>query len=600
MLQGLRVRGVARTALAAGGVAAAAAVVAFAPPARDAHAVGPPLTRQDVIDLVGRCVQYAKRVGGKPKLTIAVVDAEGNSLGVFRTAGSTGDTAVALAKAGTGAYFSSDFGSFTTRTAAFIIQDHFPPGVRFVPGGPLYGVQFSSLASSDVNPVAFPTVASPETRVRGDLGGIGLYKNDRRVGGLGVDDGRIGSRVGLPPSALTNCRDKYRITFGRLERGRRMERVVHAAARGYLPSRGKRAGTITVDGIRLEYRKPVALGRAKPRPLSFPDDPADFDPDVHDGVFEPGLGPRDAAGIASRFTALTIDPPPGSSPAAQSFTGQTPVAFPIRGGTDGLLSEADVRRILWQGAQRANVTRAAIRRPVGRVMECWVSVVDTRGEVLGVFRFRDDATLFSYDVSVQKARTAAFFSDQNAAFSTRALGLMAQRFYPAGQQGKARGPLYQLQDGLSVAQLAGSFGPNPGRELLRIRNGITIFPGGVPLYRGGALVGGVGVSGDGVDQDDVVADYAARGYGAPKPIRCDRLGRPQLRSALQRAMTRLAADAPPDPGPGTCDPGDLPALGLSFFHARLNRVVARLRLIDFSQRPPYVKYPRHPGPVTIR
>ncbi|MGH7186778.1 MAG: heme-binding protein, partial [Pseudomonadota bacterium] len=38
-----------------------------------------------------------------------------------------------------------------------------------------------------------------------------------------------------------------------------------------------------------------------------------------------------------------------------------------------------------------------------------------------------------------------------------------------------------------------------------LANGLQIFPGGVPIYRGGQLVGGIGVSGDGVDQDDLVA-----------------------------------------------------------------------------------------------
>jgi hypothetical protein len=38
-----------------------------------------------------------------------------------------------------------------------------------------------------------------------------------------------------------------------------------------------------------------------------------------------------------------------------------------------------------------------------------------------------------------------------------------------------------------------------------LANGIQIFPGSVPIYRGSQLVGGIGVSGDGVDQDDMVA-----------------------------------------------------------------------------------------------
>jgi hypothetical protein len=36
-------------------------------------------------------------------------------------------------------------------------------------------------------------------------------------------------------------------------------------------------------------------------------------------------------------------------------------------------------------------------------------------------------------------------------------------------------------------------------------NGIQIFPGSVPIYRGSVLVGAIGVSGDGIDQDDMVA-----------------------------------------------------------------------------------------------
>jgi len=40
---------------------------------------------------------------------------------------------------------------------------------------------------------------------------------------------------------------------------------------------------------------------------------------------------------------------------------------------------------------------------------------------------------------------------------------------------------------------------------VRAANGIQIFAGGVPIYRGATLVGGVGVSGDGVDQDDMIA-----------------------------------------------------------------------------------------------
>ena len=54
------------------------------------------------------------------------------------------------------------------------------------------------------------------------------------------------------------------------------------------------------------------------------------------------------------------------------------------------------------------------------------------------------------------------------------------------------------------------------RRLLRPppQNGLQIFAGGVPIFRGQTVVGAIGVSGDGIDQDDMVAflglDRAAR------------------------------------------------------------------------------------------
>ena len=39
----------------------------------------------------------------------------------------------------------------------------------------------------------------------------------------------------------------------------------------------------------------------------------------------------------------------------------------------------------------------------------------------------------------------------------------------------------------------------------RIRNGLTLFAGGVPIYRGNQLVGAIAASGDGDDQSDMIA-----------------------------------------------------------------------------------------------
>src|SRR5262245_64819850 len=58
----------------------------------------------------------------------------------------------ALSKGGTAAFFSTQGNAFTTRTAGFIIQQHFPPGIANTSSGPLFGVQFSQLPCSDVIP----------------------------------------------------------------------------------------------------------------------------------------------------------------------------------------------------------------------------------------------------------------------------------------------------------------------------------------------------------------------------------------------------------------------------------------------------------------
>jgi uncharacterized protein GlcG (DUF336 family) len=582
-----------RRALIGAAAVVAAGAALLAPPPVDA--AGSPLTPAEVTDLVSRCVAYARRAPGSPALAIAVVDVEGNSLGVFRMTGSPVEAVgAALAKAGTGAYFSSDEQTFSTRTAAFIVQDHFPPGVRFQPGGPLYGVEFSSFATSDVNRVFYPpfpparALEEVETRVRGDLGGLGLYKDGKRVGGLGIDDGNPRRRLSLPPRVFPggDCADDYRLTFRNVERGRVLEEIAFAAARGRLAPPSIRSDKLLVGGIRLPYARLTSLP-----PIAAPT----VVPGV-DGDWDADYPLRDATFMPTRFAAFTLDPPAGV-PDGASFRGQVPLAFPITAASDGSLTEGEVRRILWQGARQANETRAAIRRPIGLAMQCWIAVVDARGDVLGAFRFGEDATLFSYDVAVQKARTALFFSSEKAAFSTRGVGLFAQGFYPAGQQQRGRGPLFQLQDGITVGLLGGVFGaPVAPAELAKIRNGITIFPGGVPLYRGGELIGGVGVSGDGVDQDDIVADLASRGFGAPREIRCDDLRGAELKNALRGALERLLAAAPPDTG--LCD--TIPNKALTFFHARLADARRTLARAELDVGPSYVKHPRHPGPVTIR
>ena len=72
----------------------------------------------------------------------------------------------------------------------------------------------------------------------------------------------------------------------------------------------------------------------------------------------------------------------------------------------------------------------------------------------------------------------------------------------------------------------------PGQN--RLQNGIQIFSGAVPVYRGNQQVGAIGISGDGIDQDDMIAFLGLYNGGqrvgsigeAPMAIRADTLVAP--------------------------------------------------------------------------
>ncbi|MDP9186393.1 MAG: heme-binding protein, partial [Verrucomicrobiota bacterium] len=104
-----------------------------------------PLTVADVHTIINQAVTRAVRIS--PNSVIAVVDREGYVLGVWVVRGGAatpGEIATAVSKAGTAAYLSSNQNAFTSRTAGFIIQQHFPPGVSNTAPGPLVGVGLSN------------------------------------------------------------------------------------------------------------------------------------------------------------------------------------------------------------------------------------------------------------------------------------------------------------------------------------------------------------------------------------------------------------------------------------------------------------------------
>ncbi len=503
------------------------------------------------------------------KVTISVVDSEGNALGTFAMTGAAVTTrvggnagcvptgcatlplrcglegvcvpacAASLAKAVTGSFLSSRGHAFSTRTASFIVQEHFPPGVNFQGSGPLFGVQFSQLLCSDVN-------ARSALGLSADPGGLPLYKNGVKVGGVGIEgDGRyvLAESPALSPAE---------------------EIIALAATRNFAAPDEITGDKIIVNGIRFPYVK-----AATPPARTV----LAFGSLAGTTVTCLGLSPAVArASLPSEFVTATL----GDAPAGRINTRLFPAgAASFTSSVD--LSAAEVTRLLVQAAKQAFLTRAAIRQPLNSAAEVNITVCDADGKILGIFSTAD-APLFGFDVSAQKARSAAFFSHADAAnrlrnagfgafvnaseqdglrltgsqaFSDRAIGFLARPFYPDGIDRTPNGPysvpianfspfnlglqlsliqqpffenlLMFIDNGNVAAGTDALTKPCPSAGLGSLANGLQIFPGSVPLYKNGKLVGAIGISGDGVDQDDLISAMGSTGFEAPENLRTDQV-----------------------------------------------------------------------------
>jgi uncharacterized protein GlcG (DUF336 family) len=568
----------------------------------EAHARGVNATLA-VVDRVGN-VLAVYRMGAtaaRSVLIASAVDSSGNPIlhsgldGIRLPAptllGFNLDAQAAIAKAVTGAYLSSQGNAFSTRTASQIIQEHFNVGAAHTPSGPLFGVQFSQLACSDFMSASTGTSASvgPQRSPLGlaaDPGGFPLYKTGTVVGGVGVLADGLYSLDKNIEDVDSNVDD---------------EAVAYAASFSYLPPVGIRADQLTVDGVTLRFS----------------------DADSSSLVAPPGsassIGPFSAYGSLisvqgyadGQIHAGTAYGDPASGVRADnsgSYSGQSAFVFvdaanapryPAIAGLDGAtaLTQAETQGILSSALSVAGLTRAQIHAPLGQSAQVNITIVDSLGHILGIVRTAD-APLFGADVSIQKARSAVFFSsnasaavlqslpqakylltdgsgypqltsgsvgqssvslgdylttgsaflgrpsflaDGTIAFSDRAIGELSRPYFPDGIEGTPNGPFSKalgawsvfstglqldlavnaiLQHVLYVASSGAVPDVTPGcvgvdfpanlafthiANPTVLANGLQIFPGSVPIYRSGTLVGAIGVSGDGIDQDDLIA-----------------------------------------------------------------------------------------------
>jgi uncharacterized protein GlcG (DUF336 family) len=516
----------------------------------------------------------------------------------------------ALAEARTAAFFANDQAPLTSRTIQFIsqttmtqreiesnpdilninstlygpgfvapvgIKGHFPPGVPYTPQVDLFAIEHTNRDTTlgpggvprpsrfnvplQYIPSSIPVnerLAPPDSygfisgifpngqpRGIGTLpGGIPIYKGGVVVGGIGVFFPGTTGFATAENSSLS-------ITYDPSRRDRSMEAEYMAfAAVGGAPLIGAGVGTLagiapdpdillplTPDAQRIDLVG-ITLDIIGPGGIQGPQNLLNFGSTL--GVGDPNDGkyyPVDRSGTLLKQ----------STPVPDGWL-VTP--------HDGVgITAAQVIQIINQGIAQAQQTRAAIRLPLGSLTRMVFAVSDKDGNLLGLYRM-PDATVFSIDVAVAKARNVAYYADPaqlqpidqlpgvpaGAAFTNRTFRFLALPFFPEGIDGAPPGPFSILNDGGVDPNTGLTVGaPQPGSAFQSVQgydafhpgtnfrdpvnpanqNGIVFFPGSAALYVNGVLVGGFGVSGDGVDQDDVVTVAGAQGFEPPPGLRAD-------------------------------------------------------------------------------
>jgi uncharacterized protein GlcG (DUF336 family) len=387
--------------------------------------------------------------------------------------------------------------------------------------------------------LADPAIPKPQSRGIGTLpGGIPLYKNGQLVGGIGVFFPGTTGFASEENSALSSNFDPSRPDLSYVA-----EWMAFAAAGG---SAGFGASVGTVGGVAPLPGFDLPAGRIDLAGITL-------------DIFGPG-GQQGAENLLKFGRAQGTGNPMSGNNVQVDGTGTllkdgrpVPDGWLVLPHAGVGVSQADVVNIINQGIATADQTRAAIRLPLGSSTKMVFAVADETGALLGLFRM-PDATVFSLDVAVAKARNVAYYANSGelqqsdrvpgvepgTAFTARTFRYLAQPRFPEGIDGSPPGPFSILNDGgadlftglntgaplpaSAFQSVEGYAAFHPGTNFHDPddplnQNGVVFFPGSMPLYpRGGMLTGGLGVSGDGVDQDDVVTLGASQGYQPPPNV----------------------------------------------------------------------------------
>jgi len=470
-------------------------------------ASSPPQTGGDPPSLsasqVSSIVQNAMQSVDSP-MVVAVADRLGNILAIARTpgvsenataTGNFGETVpaeeLALGLARTAAFFSNDQAPLSSRTVRFISGIHFPPGVANTANADLYGIENTNRGCTlSTNFLAGQSIP-PARSINGTTPGLGIITGKADVfdsqpfavnpGGIPIFNGGAVGGVGVVSMVGRYDIAEFAAFSGSLNSG-------------FLPIKSlPPPGMVVIAGIEVPFANQTTQPSGT-SPASTPITP------IYD------MGP---------FSAAT----------------PFPTGYLVGPNAGSVLTAQQVNTIIMNAVATASITRAVIRLPVGQHTEMTVAVSDLDGTLLGLYRMHD-GTVFSIDVAATKARNVVWFSSPagsadlpgvpaGTAVTNRTISFGAQPFFPPGINGTSPGPFFGLfeHDVANPCTQGSQVTTPPGNN----QSGIVFFPGSVPLYINGVMVGGLGVSGDGVDQDDFVTNGGAQGFEAPASIRADQV-----------------------------------------------------------------------------
>lgn len=476
-------------------------------------------------------------------------------------------TLAALAKAITGAYLSSTGNAFSTRTASQIVQEFFQPGEVGQPSGPLFGVQFSQLPCSDLNVwLSQSSTLGPKRSPLGlsaDPGGFPIYQNGRVIGGIGVVASPNASTrpvYGFDSNILDLEVDlEEEIAFAALSESFRPPEQIRAnriTAGGQTFQFINRTPAVANTASALTLSSQGAF-QALP---GYKTTPVPIDGTAY-GTPASGFTFTTSAAFAAldAFNLVTNPADAGSVryPPRASADGQLSQAEVTQMLTEALKTanraRAQIRNPLGSVAQVTISVVGNNGEMLGQIRSADAPVFGTD---VSLQKARSALTFSAPDglADLQRANngvvkpfvdaTNTFFNnkaaalDGSVAFTARAIGNLHRPYFPDGQVGQPAGPLstplsewspfnvgFQLN--LVAPQVLGTLGKsdravvggNPFAPAVidtcvdssavttktsRFANGMQIFPGGSPIYKGNVLVGAIGVSGDGVDQDDMI------------------------------------------------------------------------------------------------